>query len=486
MYRYLKLLRVVVASTMIALISLAFVPLFANGSPLANFLLSIQFIPSLIRFTSSFSILFIALIALTLIFGRVYCSWICPLGIYQDLITRLSIYIKERKRVNGKKRRHRFKYGSPKLIRYPLLLLLILAYLTGLTLPLAYLDPYSIWGRAVLALFGSWSSGNLILLSLSLALLPLLVATIMAWQSGRLYCNTICPVGALLSLLSRVSLFRPTINKEQCTRCTLCASSCKAQAIDLKNKEIDASRCVGCLNCMVSCPKGGVTYRLYNPFKRRVEESDKAVERETSLDRRAAITTLALMGGAVVTKVALPAPLEGGKRERRRVEGITPPGALSVSHLKENCTLCHACIASCPSQIIKPAVGQYGLDGLLLPYLSYQNNYCLYECTICSRVCPTNAITKVTPAQKQSLKIGMAKFYPERCIIESRGEKCTICRDCCPTGAITIAKRKGRAQALPIVQGKLCIGCGECQYNCPASPDKALIIIALPVQKGLA
>lgn len=210
----------------------------------------------------------VALLLLTLLFGRVYCSSICPMGIYQDMVAWLS------RRVNKKKR---YRYSKAKNgLRIIVLASTVVAFIFGFTLLVGLLDPYGAYGRMVTHLLRpAYLAGNNLLASifssfnnftfykvniyivsvssLVIALITLLGIGYMAWRGGRNYCNTVCPVGTILGFLSRYSLFKVKIDEAKCNACGLCAMKCKASCIDAKNKRVDYSRCVTCFNCLESC-----------------------------------------------------------------------------------------------------------------------------------------------------------------------------------------------------------------------------------------
>lgn len=482
-YILLKWSRVVISLTVLLLITISFLYSSSLSYSLVWKVLNIEFIPSLLSLLTGGIITFLFITLITLLFGRVYCSFMCPLGVYQDIVINLS------NRVKTKKRR-RFHFDKGRRVRYYILFFLLIAFAIGWLTPLTTLDPYSIWGRVTNAFvvrgatffhnilatlfpshlfFKEFSSLPLIATLFAATLLA--VVTLFAFFKGRLYCNSICPVGTFLGMLSRFSLFKPTIAKEFCTACHRCAIVCKASCIDLKEKTIDSSRCILCFNCMTSCPKGGITLST-SPIKFKGDKD----EPNTSLERRRILLGLGVAGGAVATNFALNKPLLASTPTK---EGIAPPGALSIDHLKLNCTACHACISACLSTIIKPAIGEYGLDGLFLPVLSFDNHYCAFECTRCSEVCPNNALLPITKEKKQITAIAKAKFSLRECIVYTDHTDCGACEEHCPTKAITMIPYKNSSLLIPHLHKDECIGCGACEYICPATPIKAMKLRAL-------
>ena len=324
----------------------------------------------------------------------------------------------------------------------------------------------------------------------------------MTYFRGRLFCNSICPVGALLSIVSRYSLFHISIDKNACNKCKSCERSCKAEAIDASNMNVDTSRCVTCFNCTSSCTKNAIKYR-FAPFKNNaqctmhneqnainnaqstIEESKtevaevsepKASEGNVSESRRSFITTSAALASAVpLCAFAQNSGATGNKKLP-----VTPPGSLSVERFKDLCTGCHLCVVQCPTQILKPAGLKYGFGYMLKPYMSFDNKYCNYSCIVCSQVCPTDAIKPISVEEKKVAQIGIAEFYLDLCIVKTDKNDCGACSEHCPTQAVHMVPYEGTL-TIPKVEPDLCIGCGGCESICPVRPERAIVIISNPV-----
>jgi len=236
---------------------------------LLNSILYFQFIPSFLKFTSIISLVsvgFIIVLIVSLVFGRIYCSSICPFGILQDIITWFS------GKTRKKKKKKFFRFARPyNILRYTLLILTFLVFIFGSALLLTLLDPYSNHGRISTNIFRPvfYVLNNLLsntlmsmnnysinpvtlegyhIFSIIFSFVILCTITYLSFKHGRLFCNTICPVGSLLGFVSKYSLFKIRIDSEKCTACTLCERECKSQCINSKDYMVDFTRCVGCFN----------------------------------------------------------------------------------------------------------------------------------------------------------------------------------------------------------------------------------------------
>lgn len=461
-------------------------------------LLHLQIIPALLA--GAIGILVFQFV-LALLFGRVYCSVICPAGVLQDIINRLFCIGKKKKKGS-----RRFSYHKPQnLLRYGLTGLSFILLLFGFTELILLLDPYSNFGRIAANLFRPvvvWgnngvadllakadnytlfhvSLGTVTTAGLIAGTIALITFIVMVILRGRLFCNTLCPVGGLLSLISRYSFFRISIDKKSCISCGVCEKSCKAEAINIKEMSVDMSRCVDCFNCVSSCSKNSINYR-FKPFYKK-ETSDASSGKKTELIQPSRRSFLA--SGATVA-VSLPvvstvAQVYTGKQEK--VMPITPPGSISLERFKDKCTGCHICVVQCPSQVLAPAGLQFGLGYMLKPHVAYIDSYCNYECTVCMDVCPNHALKPLTVEEKVTTQVGIAEFFLERCIVETENTDCGACSEHCPTQAVHMELYKeGSTLTVPTVEPDLCIGCGGCESICPVRPNRAIIVKANAVHQ---
>ncbi len=495
----LKTLRVIIATLFILLITLFFVDFNRVLPPGIHGLFHLQLVPAIL---AGAVLIVVFLLLLTLVFGRVYCSFICPAGIFQDIFIRFS----GRGKLKKNKRKRWFSYHRPfNILRYALLGIATLLLLFGSTQILLYLDPYSNYGRIADNIIRPVIIGgnnlladrlmavdnyalyhisiyNITITSLIASIAIFLLFGILSIFKGRLFCNTLCPVGGLLSLFSRYSFFRISFDKEACNNCGLCERSCKSECINSKEQTIDASRCVNCFNCLSSCKKrNAIHYRFAPVFKQPATNkinSQIPANNEVSGSRR---SFLALSGTILATAPLLHGCM--GKQENgSKAMPVLPPGARNQKRFSEKCTACHLCVAKCPSQIIRPATLEYGLGFLLKPELVYEHGYCNYECTICTDVCPNKALEKLTKEEKIQAQLGIAHFERELCVVYKDETDCGACSEHCPTQAVKMVPYKGSLR-IPHVTPDICVGCGGCEYICPVRPGRAIHVVASAEQK---
>lgn len=488
-----RAVRITVAITVMVLFVFGFINL-SNREPTGweHLVERLQFIPALLgtwRGVFGAAVVVGILVALTLLFGRVYCSFVCPLGILQDIVIRLR---RRFDRLRGKKRNGtalRFAQPLPWL-RYTILgILLVSVFLSGTAL-VAWLDPYSICARFMAGVINPLAANaqNFVEREVETQpawgrygwLLPAVVGAILlplalAWWRGRVYCNTICPVGAFLALLSRAPLFRLRMDPSSCVRCANCVRACKAQCIDLKNYRVDTTRCVNCYDCVSAC-EHGLSPKF--TFSRRREELPKTknakepAETTTSSSRRAFLGLLACSASALATSGCREEegnPGNPGELGENQDSAISPPGSKSVPRFLDTCTACGLCITACPTRVLQPASWQYGLRGVMKPQLDFTVGFCNFDCNICGRVCPEGAIMPLDLAEKQRTQIALAEFHRERCIVQQHYTECGACTEHCPTKALDT-----REEQFPSCNPELCIACNACVETCP---QKAISLV---------
>lgn len=410
---------------------------YCGGLP-GKILPHLQFGPAVLSLFAAFSTgAFCTMLGILLsafLFGRFYCAFFCPFGIFQDIIAFLS-------------RRKSRMQSSHAAIRYAVCGIVFGLLTFGCAGGFFLLDPYSNSGR----ILASFSIGSAI---------PLLAIIILSVWRKRIYCTTICPVGTVLGLASRFSLFRMMV-KGKCVRCGKCVSVCPSGCIDIEKGIIDNERCVRCMNCVSICPLHSI--RLSLPEKK---------EPAMDLSRRrflvnGGILIAGFAAGAVLMKSGILHIREFAKRFR-----ILPPGAGNAERFASRCTGCQLCTANCPEKIIVPAPNGAGPVSLDL-----SKGRCGFDCNRCSEVCPTGAILPLNLKTKRRTKIAEVKFQPRNCIVFQEGTKCGKCAKACPTGAVKL-----RRTGAPRVNASLCIGCGACQYVCPAK-EKAMTVEPIETQE---
>jgi polyferredoxin len=486
----LRKIRITLAIIFFTGITLLFLDFTGTVHAWLGWMAKIQFLPAALAVNT---LVVAGLILVTCLFGRVYCSVICPLGVMQDIISWFRGRLK-------KKDRFRFRYKpEKKWLRYGFLAGFIAAFALGAHSLAILIAPYSAYGRIAGSLFApvyQWTN-NLFaavaeradsyafystevwlksLPALIVAAVTLIVIFTFAWVGGRNYCNTVCPVGTILGFFSRRSILAPVIDTEKCRNCGLCAKRCKSSCIDMENHKIDYSRCVACMDCLDTCREGAVSYRLRH---RNITENN------AGKGRRAFITTAILTGTAAAAEARNKERGMLASRKDGRKTPIVPAGSASLRNLSTHCTGCQLCISACPNKVLRPSSS---LDTLLQPEMSYEKGYCRPECTICSDVCPAGAIRPVSIEEKSSIQIGHAVVNPAICVVNTDDVDCGNCARHCPAGAISMVRKDSEdmnSRLIPAVNEEMCIGCGACENLCPAKPLAAIHVEGHEVHKTI-
>ena len=483
----LRKLRIIIATIFFTLITLLFLDFTGTLHGWFGWLTKIQFLPAVMALNVE---VVIFLIALTLIFGRVYCSTICPLGVMQDLISWFA----------GKRKKNRFKFSPAKsYLRYGVLALFVAAMVAGIGSIVALLAPYSSYGRIAQNLLSplyKWGNNLLAFIAekvdsyafystdvivasvgtFAIAAVTLIVIGYLAWRSGRTYCNTICPVGTILGELSRFSLLKPVIDTDKCINCGKCARNCKASCIDAKNHAIDYTRCVVCMDCLESCSVDAVKYTL----RCKASSCKKNTEPKVDSSRKSFLIGAGLLAASAAKAQEM--KVDGGyatiigKKAPKREINPTPAGSLSVKNLTSKCTGCQLCVSACPTNVLRPSAD---LKSFMQPVMSFENGYCRPECNKCSEVCPAGAIQPITVEEKSSTQIGHAVWVKANCIVLTDDVDCGNCERHCPSKAITMVPsdpNNRRSRKIPTINEERCIGCGACENLCPARPFSAIYV----------
>ena len=513
----LKRLRIILAILFWSGITLLLLDFTGTLHGWLGWMAKVQFLPAVMALNAA---VIVALILLTLLFGRIYCSVICPLGVFQDGVAHIGAA-----RARRKKKPHYGWSPEKKWLRYGMLAMFVIALIAGVQAFVAILAPYSAWGRIVQSLFqpvyiwinnlfalaaeraGSYAfySKEVWLRSLPtliVAALTLVTVIVLAWIGGRTWCNTVCPVGTTLGFISRFSMFRPVIDKAKCKDCKACERSCKASCIHIDAHEIDYSRCVDCFDCIGSCKFDALRYRFaWGKGGEKIPGTSPGMTERTSpgmteggsgktdgggsdrtegtadAGRRAFLAGAAVAVGTAALR-AQGKKVDGGlaavldKEVPTRDIPLTPPGSKSVKDFYRRCTACQLCVAECPNNVLRPSST---LEHLMQPEMSYERGWCRPECTRCAELCPSGAIRKIAREEKTQYHIGTARIDRSLCIAEE-GRHCGNCAVHCPAGAIQMVAVEGRKGTVPSVNETLCIGCGACENLCPARPISAITV----------
>ncbi len=455
----------------------------------------LQFFPSLWTFLlagfSSVSIGFLVVLGLTVLFGRVYCSALCPLGITQDGIVWVA----------RKLRRAPLAYHRPlKVLRYGVLAVTAVLLALGMMTAVNLLEPYSFFGRILHNLAGPAIAIPLSRLvsaglqTLGIYVAPLspnlepaaLVSTavlfgllvVLTIVRGRLYCNSLCPVGALLGLISRYSRMSVRIDHAKCTRCGRCEAVCPAECIDIGFQTVDQSRCVSCFRCLSACPVDAIRYqgrRCSIEWRATAGSFARRQGDDGHVSRRNFLGFIAKVGAGAGLFLIPALRSAAGTSVAGESSTIVPPGALSVRRFLSSCTACHLCVRKCPTRVLQPSLFSAGLRGVLQPRMDYHSGKCDYYCNICSQICPSGALLPLSLKEKQETRIGTSEFVLGRCVVYTNGTVCGACAESCPTGAVRMVPYRG-ALTIPALNTDLCIGCGSCEFVCPVVPQRAITV----------
>lgn len=491
----LRKIRIVLATVMLIGITWLFVDFTGTAHQWFSWMPKLQLLEAILALNV---VALVFLIAMTLVFGRIYCSIICPLGILQDIIGWVGKKVK--------KNRYTFSKALSWL-RYTMLGVMVVALVAGIGSIVQLFAPYSAFGRIATTLLQPlYKMGNNVLAAISehydnyafyhtetgvpnitivlaIACVTLVVLAVLAYRNGRTYCNTICPVGTVLSFLSRFSWMKIQFDADKCKNCSLCTKNCKAACIDFKSHQVDYSRCVVCGDCIESCKFGALEYSSSTRDTRDTSNTSVDPSKRSFLLASAMMTTAALAQEAKMTDGGL-ADIEDKVAPERQTP-LTPPGSLSARNMAQHCTGCQLCVSECPNQVLRPGTNWMSI---MQPTMSYELGYCRPECTSCSEVCPAGAIKPIQKEEKSSIQIGHAVWVKKNCIPLTDGVSCGNCARHCPVGAIEMVPSDPddeESLKIPVVNESRCIGCGACENLCPARPFSAIYVEGHEVHKEI-
>lgn len=447
------------------------------------------------RFLVPGFLLSLVLVVITVFLGRVFCGWVCPLGTIHNLTGLLN----RRKKPVLPPGARRWKY----LVLFFLLSSsLFTAQVTGFLDPLCLLIRsltlflYPLFQNGMEAVFSAAAEGPVpFLAALAEAFYNLFQRFLFAFREPhfhqavfaglffglivglnllerRFWCKYLCPLGALLGLLSRKAVLKRSVG-EGCTDCGLCQKACQGAAIGDDPRETIPSECLVCFDCDDLCPAGAVRFGF------RGGEKGEALH----LGRRAVL--LSLFGGALAVPLLRISPQSRSGLFPGRL--IRPPGALDEKDFLAHCVRCGECMKVCLTNGLQPTFLEAGLEGLWTPVLVPSVGYCEYRCTLCGQVCPTGAIRPLKREYRKRVKIGTAFIDPGRCLPYAFGIPCLVCEEVCPTEVksiwfetVRVIGREGREEPVkkPHVDPALCVGCGICEHYCPVRGEPAIRVVS--------
>ncbi len=423
----------------------------------------------------------IPILVLTIFLGRFYCGWICPLGTLQDLTAELrGMKLKQKMEINTYRPFQRLKY----LILSGFLVMALFG-----VLQIGLLDPIVLLTRALTtSVFPSIDRGDgLLFLSgrefnlgwiAGLLLIAILVA---AYLHPRLWCKMLCPLGALLGIFSRWSIFHIHRSVEGCDDCRICVGHCAAGAAP--DLSVRKSECMLLLGCLEKCPTDAISFG--------------PAQAGTSPPIVGPDLTRRRIAGAILAGVAAPLVFRSHHTvvENPRPQLIRPPGSLPEAEFLARCIKCEECMQICPTNVVQPSMTEAGIEGFWTPVMHFITGFCEVNCVLCGEVCPTGAIDAITLNQKlgrgefegSPVVLGTAFFDRGRCLPWAMNRPCVVCQEVCPTSPkaiktddVTVVEDGKRIELKrPRIEPDLCIGCGICEHECPVADRRAVYVTSV-------
>ena len=380
------------------------------------------------------------LLSSTVILGRFFCGWICPLGSIHEFFHILFA------------KRHRLARYQTLDLKEPLLIFILTAALLSTSFVWLF-DPLATLTRTFT--MGLHSSALLAILLWAI----LLAIVALNFIRPRFWCRNLCPLGSLLGLLARFNVFQRGVS-EECDHCLGCQETCP---VEMSPSRYLRSECLQCRSCLRACPVEAIAFetrwsKIFNP------------EDKFDLSRR---RFLASLGMGIAGAVSVKAGRLVGVKERSI---IRPPGALEEEKFVASCARCGKCVQVCPTGGLQPALLEAGIEGLLSPRLIPRIGPCQADCLLCGRVCPSGAISELTAEEKRKTQIGLAGIDRQRCLSWTEGVTCLVCSQVCPYEAIEFRWTNGGYH--PTVKEWQCVGCGTCEYECPVEGRAAITVLA--------
>ena len=481
----LKKIRTILGTIFLVCITAMFLDFTGTLHVWLSWMADLQFLPAVLGLNL---VAILLVLALTLLFGRIYCSVICPAGTYQDAVSHLA----------AKFKKNRFSFSKEnKILRFSVLGVFVILLLVGLNGIAILIAPYSAYGRMVQNLLQPIYIGVNNLLAKAaehydsyafyevdvwikampvfiVAIITFITFTVLAWRGGRTWCNNICPIGTVLGYLSNYSLFQIHIDGKKCINCRLCEKNCKSSCIDIDTHTVDHTRCVSCMSCLDKCKKDAIHFSLSSKSKSATKTNAKP---DTTL--RAMLTATATLA-ATSALHAQDKTTDGGlaviedKKIPERETPVKPAGSISLKSFSSKCTGCQLCVAACPNGVLRPSTD---LATFMQPEMSFERGYCRPECTKCGDVCPAGAINPITREQKTAIRAGHAVWVKDNCLPQKDGISCGNCAEHCPSGAITMVPLPDNPKVkIPSIDTERCLGCGACEHLCPVRPFSAIYV----------
>ncbi len=431
----------------------------------------------------------VIVIATALLFGRIFCGYICPMGITIDATDKCFA---------PRRKKNKTAHAPSLRLKYYILAFMAGSALFGVTFvywaaPLSlvtrfyslvfYPVLYMVSDKAVSAFYPIASHLDLRTLmfleinpprfATGFFVLLFFAAVFAAVKiSPRFWCRYLCPSGAILALASKKPLFRRQVNSE-CNQCGLCANKCPMAAINPDAPETTRhEECIACMQCRQICPQNAVAFSAGLATDLQKAESISPVRRQVLLYGLAGAGTAAV----ALTGLKVVAGDESQKGTVRHTRLIRPPGALPEPDFLAACVRCGQCMAACPTNTLQPVWFDAGLLGLFSPAVTPRRKYCDPKCTACGQVCPTGAIAQIPKSERTWAKIGTAVIYRQQCLAWEYKKSCMVCDEVCPYDALEFEKRPDLPYPVPHVLEDRCAGCGHCEHACPVYNQAAIVV----------
>ncbi|GMU92101.1 MAG: ferredoxin [Candidatus Hydrogenedentota bacterium] len=449
----------------------------------------------------------VLILAITLLFGRVFCNWICPYGTLHQFVGWLFNI------GNAKSRIDENRYRNIYFLKYGILAVFLIMASMG-ALQIGLLDPICLMYRTFATVVAPATDMAIDQASLAAHGMELdtvwldnlkfgpgvprrvfvgsfWIGLVIAGLVGmnivvpRFFCRVLCPLGALLGVVSRFALFRINRDVHKCTDCNLCLTRCEGAADPMG--KVRLSECFSCMNCIDDCPEDALTFTMLKLDKKQVVPGPDISRRR-------------LLFASILGALAYPFIKNHGvnTNENFSAKLIRPPGSVEESEFLAKCIKCDQCINACPTNVLQPATYQEaGIEGIWTPVMNFKIGHCQLKCTMCSEVCPTGAIRKITaeeklgkgPYAKQGpIRLGTAFFDKGRCLPHAMEIPCVVCEEVCPTSPKAIQTKDEEVKDVygnivvlnkPFMVPDLCIGCGICETECPVKDQRAVYVTAV-------